>query len=86
MLRINDKIIFRDIDGQIVLVNLQSGFYYSLNETGTVVFRLIKERRGVSDIVRSLADMYELPQEAVRLDLDGYLDALFEEKILVESE
>jgi len=27
---------------QIVLINLQSGFYYSLNKTGTLVFRLIK--------------------------------------------
>jgi hypothetical protein len=86
MFRINEKIVFKEIDGQIVLINLQSGFYYSLNKTGTLVFRMIKERQEVPDIIRNLCDTYGLPQEDVRLDLEGYLNALFDEKILVESE
>lgn len=39
----NPDIVFGDIDGQIVALNMKSGKYLHLNGTGTFIFHALKE-------------------------------------------
>jgi hypothetical protein len=58
--RINSpKVTHETIDGEVVIVNLDSGNYYSLNGVGAVVWRLIAEVGSLDKIVAVVADRYE---------------------------
>jgi len=43
LLRTNPDIVFGDVDGQIVALNLKSGAYLHLNATGTFIFNVLRE-------------------------------------------
>ena len=39
----NPDIVFGDVDGQIVALNMKSGKYLHLNATGTFIFNVLRE-------------------------------------------
>lgn len=77
--------IERTIEGEAVLLNLKSGVYYSLNESGTAIWKLLESPCSVQDILTSLRDSYDLsPAEAVS-QVEELLDDLASEKLIVEA-
>ncbi len=42
--RIPDEVIFRELDGEAVILNLDTGIYFGLDAVGTRIWRLIEER------------------------------------------
>lgn len=74
------------IDGEAVIINLDSGRYYSLNETGSVVWgMLLPQSMDIHGLVRKLGERFALPQ-----DIDGILINTMEhwisEGLVVRSE
>ena len=61
--------VFRELDGEGVLLNLTSGLYFGLNEVGTRIWRLIEEDGEIQRIVTALAEEYDAPTDRLREDL-----------------
>lgn len=83
MLKINEELAFRTVDGRLLVVNLQSGFYYSLNETATLIFGLIRQHKDIPEILQALSETYDVPVDTARRDLDECIDTLEREQLLV---
>ena len=82
--RISDGVVFRELDGEAVLLNLDSGMYYGLDSVGTRIWQLV-ERHGAPDAVaRAMAEEYEALPSAIRDDVDRLLAALVEKGLLKE--
>jgi DNA-directed RNA polymerase delta subunit len=84
-LKVSDKVVFREIDDKIVLINLDTGFYYSLNEVGRLIFNEILKSKEVVDIVHEIRNAYEVPEREAREDLQEFLQSLRAEKIIVQQ-
>lgn len=84
MLKVNEELAFRTVDGRLVVVNLQSGFYYSLNETATLIFGLIRQHKELPEIQTALVETYDVPADTARRDLDECIDALEREQLLIQ--
>jgi hypothetical protein len=54
---------------EAILINLNTGSYYSLNDTGTVFWELMDGRRTIADCARLIAEEYEVEPEVVAADL-----------------
>lgn len=79
--RVADDVLFQDLEGEAVLLNLKSGVYYGLDPVGTRIWKLIEEKVGLADIVdvivaeydvdagRSGADLLALVEDLVRNEL-----------------
>ena len=53
-----------DLDGESVILNLQDGVYYGLNQVGSVIWALIREPMTVGNLRERLLDEYEVePQQ-----------------------
>jgi hypothetical protein len=85
VLTVKEEMAFRKVDGRLVVVNLQSGFYYSLNETATLIFELIRQRKDIPEVLQALCDTYEVPADAALRDLQECLETLVTEQLLVQS-
>ena len=46
-----DSVIFEEIDGEMVVINLQTGCYYSLNSDAALAWRLVSNGFAISDIL-----------------------------------
>ena len=58
--RVNQPdVIFEVFDDEVVIVNLDSGNYYSLNKTGPEVWRSISQGATVEEIIESMTREYE---------------------------
>ena len=55
MWKLSPDVVFRDLDGEAVILDLVSGTYFGLNEVGTRVWRLVDEGRDPSQIVDVVA-------------------------------
>ncbi|MCX5753130.1 MAG: PqqD family protein [Candidatus Krumholzibacteria bacterium] len=85
VLRVSDRVVYREIDDKIVLINLDSGFYYSLNEVGCFIFNRILKSKEVGDILDEIESTFEVSQREAREDLDGFVESLRREKIILAN-
>jgi len=74
--------MFRDLDGEAVVLNLKTGKYYGLDELGTRMWSLLAEHGRVEPAYRALLDEYEVSEEQLRNDLLSFIDNLASHDLL----
>lgn len=67
-----------DVDGEQVLLNLETGMYHGMNTVGTDIFEMIEEPRSVADLTAEISEKYEIDEETARTDVREFLDSLLE--------
>jgi len=73
--RINTpRVIFENIDGELILVHMEKGAYYTTDEVGALVWELIDGLATTAEIVAVLASEYDV----TRADAEGALAAFLE--------
>jgi hypothetical protein len=82
--RINSPTIVQEtIDGEVVIVNLAQGAYYSLLDTATDIWSAIEQGLPQSAIVSKLLQRYDIQPEAAETAVDNFLQQLLAEEIIV---
>lgn len=74
--------ISTDLGGEIAILHLDSGVYYSLNEAGARIWALIQGSRLVSDVLVTLVNDYEVAPQIVERDLFSFLEELRDENLI----
>ena len=72
-------------DGEAVLLNLKTHAYYSLNETGAVIWNELQAGHHFDDIVQSLMSRFETTAEQAQNDVTQFVGQLADAQ-LVEIE
>jgi hypothetical protein len=73
---IPESVLFRDLDGEAVLLDTVSGRYFGLNEVGTRMWSLLQRHGEIDEVCRALLAEYEAPEERLREDLLRFVDTL----------
>ena len=68
-LRHSANATYQTIEGEAVLIHLQTGDYYSLDEVGTVFWELLDGTQTLGDCAVKIATEYNAPVEVVTADL-----------------
>lgn len=71
-----------DLQGEAVVLNLQSGTYFGLNPLGARIWELIKKPTMVSDVLRDLLKEYSVDEDECKTDLLTFLCQLEQQKLL----
>src|SRR5262245_19054128 len=82
-LRVSDDVVFRELDGEAVLLNLVSGIYFGLDQIGTRMWCLIEQHGQLDGVVRVLRDEYDAPAETLEQDLVNLTSQLLDKGLLV---
>ncbi len=74
-------------DGTGVLLDLDSKFYFTLNDTAIYVWKLLTARSSLSrdELVSELSREYAVEADAARADLDSVLETLSRERLILVS-
>ena len=81
-IKASDDVVFRDLSGEAVLLNLATGIYFGLNETGTRMWNLLLETGDKEKTVAKLKEEYEAEEPRLREDLDSLVRQLTEKGLL----
>ncbi|HEX4497347.1 MAG TPA: PqqD family protein [Thermoanaerobaculia bacterium] len=64
-----ESVLFRDLDGEAVLLETVTGRYYGLNEAGTRMWSLLQLHGEIEAVCRALVTEYDAPEARLRDDL-----------------
>jgi hypothetical protein len=84
-LRISETAVTRNLDGESVILNIDSGIYFGLDEVGTRVWQLIEEVGDVESILRVLQDEYDEAPDVIRADVEGLLALLIDKRLVTSG-
>ncbi|MEW5871918.1 MAG: PqqD family protein [Chloroflexota bacterium] len=77
-LSIPADVLFHELAGEAVLLNLATGKYFGLDEVGTRMWQLLAEHHQTEPVVQALLQEYDVPEEQLRSDLLVLVDKLIE--------
>jgi Coenzyme PQQ synthesis protein D (PqqD) len=72
----SEDAVFREIDGQSVLLNLATGMYFGLDAVGTHVWELAEAHGSLDAVCRRLIDEYDADPATIERDLLALAETL----------
>ena len=82
--RVNSpKVIHEFFDDEVVIVNLDSGCYYSTDKSGFAIFKLLIGHSSTLEVIQSLARAYDIPEENISKPINEFVNQLTNEALIV---
>lgn len=72
----NPRVLYKELDGEAVLLDLDTETYFGLNETAARFWALLSEGNPLGRAVEVMIEEHEAPPEVLRADLEDLLAAL----------
>ena len=75
-------LLMTEIEGEAVLLDMESSYYFSLNETGTFIWRAIEDGKEESEIVTGLVAQWDVSADEAARTVAQFVGTLREEGLL----
>ena len=91
-MNLNQKIIFADtvfaqeVDGEMVLLDMESENYFGLDEVGTAIWQAMQEDGLLQNVLETLLEQYDVEEEVLKKDLSDFVEKLVESGLLEVKE
>lgn len=66
---IGQSVVFRELSGEAVLLNLESGVYYGLDPVGARVWSLLIQNHPLSTVCSMMRDEFDVASEVLERDV-----------------
>ena len=76
------KVIQETFDDEVVIINLDSGNYYSLDKVGAELWGFIEQRATTGEMIETIARRYEGERQELEKAIAQFLSELEQEKII----
>ncbi|HOW26980.1 MAG TPA: PqqD family protein [Elusimicrobiota bacterium] len=77
------NVAWRKVEDEVVILDLETSVYYSLNSTASRIWELLGEGMAEDDIVEKVSDEYNQSEKVVKKDMTGLIQKMKKEKLLV---
>ena len=77
-----DTVLFRNLDGEAVLLNLQTECYLSLDPVGTRMWTLFTTLPSVQAAYEALLQEYDVDPTVLRRDVESLLEQMIEHGLI----
>ena len=79
---IPEDVLFKELDGEAVILNMESGKYYGLDEVGTRMWETLSQHGQVELACQALLEEYDVAEDRLQQDLLELVDKLVSEGLL----
>ena len=83
---VHPSVICRELSGETVLLNLESGVYYGLDTVGTRVWQLLTQGRTIAGVCDTMIEEYDVAPDVLRADVTRLVGELRERGIVAQRE
>ena len=78
----SDDVVVSQLDDEIVMMSIEKGAYYGLDEIGSRVWELLAAPRTVSEICDTLVQEYDVAREQCEQDMQEWFTELAGEDLI----
>jgi hypothetical protein len=78
----DDRVLWREVEGEIVALALDSSQYVSVNESGGELWELLAAGTTPRQLTRALVDRWGVTEEQAQHDVDAFLHQLTRARLL----
>jgi hypothetical protein len=82
MLQRNNAVLWRELDGEAVLLNPEAGSSYTLNRVGTLIWKMLDGKHTPDDIATAICQLYKVEHEQALQDVANILADLRSNNLL----
>jgi len=79
-----DTLFASQVDGETVIVSLETDSYYGFGKVGSRIWELLSAPTTVEALCRQLGEEYNVDPETCRQDTVAFLRQLLEQKLIVQ--
>ena len=79
---VSDGVLFQELEGELVLLSMETGEYFSLNEVGAKIWVLITSDWSIPDILESFMNQFDASEEQLAGDIEVFLKHLLDHKLI----
>lgn len=73
---------WRELDGQIVVLDLESSKYVTVSGAGAVIWEHLVPGASVDQIVEALVEVFDIDEATARSDTESFIDDLRQRNLL----
>ncbi|MGE0705571.1 MAG: PqqD family protein [Vicinamibacterales bacterium] len=81
-----EHVLSQELEGETVLLNLETERYFGLDRVGTRFWQLLTEHGSSETVVTRMLEEFEVEEAALRADVDRLLEALTSAGLVIRSE
>jgi Coenzyme PQQ synthesis protein D (PqqD) len=85
MLLRNPSVLWRELDGEAILLNPKEGCSYNLNNVGTLIWKMLDGEHTIEDLANAICELYDVENEQALQDVSYLLNELQENNLVSES-
>ena len=82
VVRVPDDVVFRELQGEAVILNLASSSYFGLDAVGTRIWQLCEAHGSLRAVWEAMQQEFDAPGDALRKDLLAFIDELLAKGLL----
>jgi hypothetical protein len=79
-------VVFQEIEGETVLLDVEAERYYALDEVGSRCWELLAEHGDLEKVVASMLAEFDVDEATLRSDLEALLEQLSAAGLVVPPE
>jgi len=76
--RFPETLFAQEVDGEMVLLDMNSENYYGLDRVATDIWHLLQEGKSLEETVEELLELYDVEEQRLRHDLELFVSQLTE--------
>lgn len=80
-----DNYSWRDVNNELVVLNLQSGEYFTFNDVGRLIWLSVNDGKPVGDITKLVVEQYATTEDKARNDVNAFISNLLTEGLLIPN-
>ena len=81
--QIPEDVVFRELQGEAVILNLATSTYFGLDAVGTRIWQLCEAHGSLRAVWNAIQQEFDAPAETLRADLVAFVDDLLAKRLLV---
>jgi hypothetical protein len=82
IVRVPDDVLFRELQGEAVILNLASSTYFGLDAVGTRIWQLCEAHGTLQAVLDAMQTEFDAPDETLRTDLLTFVNELLSRGLL----
>ena len=73
-----ETVFAQEVDGEMVLLDMESENYFGLDEVGTAIWQAMQEHGNLQEVFNTLLEQYDVEAEVLEKDLSDFVGKLLE--------
>lgn len=83
LIKRKSDIVFSKMDNEVVMLSIENGEYYGLDEIGTRIWEVIEHEITFLSLIDLLKDEFDVSEEICKRDTIGFLHELHKKNLLL---